>query len=40
MDRKASMNGKVSRAAAHVVETTPITQTGVDTKPGWQALRT
>ncbi len=40
MDRKASMERKVSRAAAHVVETTPITLAGVDTHPGWHALRT
>src|ERR1700716_3346399 len=40
MDRKASMDRKISRAAAQVVETRPITLAGVDTHPGLQALRT
>src|SRR5438270_3232567 len=34
------MDRKISRAAAQVVETTPITLAGVDTHPGWHALRT
>ena len=40
MDRKASMDRKISRAAAQVVETRPITLAGVDTHPGLHALRT
>ena len=40
MDRKASMDRKITRAAADVVETRPITLAGVDTHPGWHALRT
>ncbi|MDT7733332.1 MAG: hypothetical protein QOE12_506, partial [Mycobacterium sp.] len=40
MDRKASMARKKSRTAAHIVETTPIRLAGVDTHPGWHALRT
>lgn len=34
------MDRKVSRAAADVVETRPITLAGVETHPGWHALRT
>jgi stearoyl-CoA 9-desaturase NADPH oxidoreductase len=34
------MDRKISRAAADVVETSPITLAGVDTHPGWHALRT
>jgi ferredoxin-NADP reductase len=34
------MDRKVSRAAADVVETVPITLAGVETHPGWHALRT
>jgi len=34
------MDRKVSRAAADVVETRPITLAGVGTHPGWHALRT
>jgi stearoyl-CoA 9-desaturase NADPH oxidoreductase len=34
------MDRKISRAAADVVETRPITLAGVDTHPGWHALRT
>lgn len=33
------MDRKISRAAADVVETTPITLAGVETHPGWHALR-
>jgi ferredoxin-NADP reductase len=33
------MDRKISRAAAQVVETRPITLAGVDTHPGWHALR-
>src|SRR3984893_19577753 len=40
MDRTASMDRKISRAAADVVETKPITLAGVETHPGWHALRT
>ena len=40
MDRKASMDRKITRAEADVVETRPITLAGVDTHPGWHALRT
>jgi ferredoxin-NADP reductase len=34
------MDRKISRAAADVVETRPITLAGVETHPGWHALRT
>jgi stearoyl-CoA 9-desaturase NADPH oxidoreductase len=34
------MDRKISRGAAQVVETRPITLAGVDTHPGWHALRT
>jgi stearoyl-CoA 9-desaturase NADPH oxidoreductase len=34
------MDRKISRGAAQVVETKPITLAGVDTHPGWHALRT
>ena len=34
------MDSKISRAATQVVETRPITLAGVDTHPGWHALRT
>src|SRR5580693_3015348 len=40
MDRTASMDRKISRPAADVIETKPITLAGVETHPGWHALRT
>ena len=39
MDRVSSIDRKVSRAAADVIETMPITLAGVETHPGWHALR-
>ena len=39
MDRVSSMDRRVSRAAADVVDTVPITLAGVETHPGWHALR-
>ncbi|MFZ1164973.1 MAG: ferredoxin reductase, partial [Mycobacterium sp.] len=40
MARKAVVDRKIPRAAADVVETRPITLAGVETHPGWHALRT
>ena len=34
------MDRKIARVTADVVETTPVTLAGVDTHPGWHALRT
>ena len=34
------MDRKISRPAADVIETKPITLAGVETHPGWHALRT
>jgi hypothetical protein len=34
------MDSKISRAAKQGIETRPITLAGVDTHPGWHALRT
>ncbi|HXS87194.1 MAG TPA: ferredoxin reductase [Mycobacterium sp.] len=39
MNRVSSIDRKVSRAAANVIETVPITLAGVETHPGWHALR-
>ena len=39
MNRVSSIDRKVSRAAADVIETMPITLAGVETHPGWHALR-
>jgi stearoyl-CoA 9-desaturase NADPH oxidoreductase len=39
MNRVSSMDRRVSRAAADVIETVPITLAGVETHPGWHALR-
>src|ERR1700722_13187842 len=36
----SSMDRKISRPAADVIETRPITLAGVETHPGWHALRT
>lgn len=39
MNRVSLMDRRVSRAAADVIETVPITLAGVETHPGWHALR-
>ena len=34
------MNRKVAKVTGNVVDTKPVTLAGVDTHPGWHALRT